>query len=904
DLKVRTANRRTAEYLRIPDAGPLTGRVATDFVAPGDKPRIDEIKKRALERGSAAGEIITCLRLDGDPFPVELSVSLFRGEDGKPDGFVVSVRDLTDRLKAEKALKESENWLTGVLDHSPIYIFLSKQGRLEYVNKTALAAAGVNDPSSMLGRSVLDFVAPEYRQVMGERVKSLIETGAPVPPIEIDLTAPDGRRFPVSIYSAPFRYRGENIIVTFALNISDFRKANRAARASQELYRTLTQAMPDFIYALDTEGRIIYCNRWKAQFREDPSGKLQHEVFPEKTADKHLEVIKKVLEDGEPSTRVEEIEYPDRKVYFENRLFPVKDEEGRITSLIGVTRDITDQKTAEDRLRDSEERYRRIFDNAADPIFIHDTEGRILEGNQAVADIYGYTQEELHSMTVAQVDAPEDAGNFQARLELLLKKGAAQFSTTHRRKDGGTMPVDVKASLVSWRGRPAIMSICRDMTERRRAEEELRRSEEKFSLVFRSSPYGQIVTRIPDGIILDVNEALCAMSGYTREEMIGRTTTELRFWEDASFREKFLEEISRKGRARNMRYNFRIKNGKVLPADYSGAVILIGGERHIISTIIDLSEKQRAEAALLEVQRLESLSMIAGGLAHDFNNMLAGIMGNLSLLEMDLMNSKKKEQLEFVAEALEGVNSCRSLMHQFSTFAKGTRPARKRFNLCSTVSKAAALAMTGSNSVLKIKTPPALPDIDGDESQIFQTVNNIVINAAQAMPAGGTVNLELSEFVNPEESELPLAPGRYIRIDIADNGIGMAPDVLSRIFDPYFSTKGKGRGLGLSMAFSVARGHGGHIEAYSVPGQGTRFTIYLPCLEVYSTCESVKPTRPRLHKGSGLVLVLEDDESVTDMLKAMLKASRPPLLAEEAQRGLAVRRRYRGRGGREPSRRS
>ncbi len=285
DLRVRAANRRTAEYLRFPDAGPLTGRAATDFVEPGDRPRIEAIKKKALERGSVRGESLTCLRSDGEAFKIELGVSLFRNEEGEPDGFVVSGRDLTDRLKAESALKESESWMTGLLDHSPIYIFLSKQGRLEYVNKTALAAAGVNDPSSMLGRSVLDFVAPEYKRTMAERVRTLMETGNPVPPIEIDLTAPDGRRFPVSIYSAPFRYRDENIIVTFALNISDFKEANRAARASQELYRTLTQAMPDFIYALDTDGRITYCNRWLEQFREDPTGKTQREVFPEETAD-------------------------------------------------------------------------------------------------------------------------------------------------------------------------------------------------------------------------------------------------------------------------------------------------------------------------------------------------------------------------------------------------------------------------------------------------------------------------------------------------------------------------------------------------------------------------------------------------------------------------------------------
>lgn len=895
EFNVIMANRRTAEFLHIPDVSPLIGADARKFVIPADWPKVEEHRKKVLETGSTRNLILTGVRADGELFPVEMNVSIFSGEDGRPAGLLVTSRDISGRVQAESAVKESEKWLSAVLDYSPIYIFLSRGGKLEYVNKTALADAGVPDSSSMLGKSVLDFVAPEYRQVMGERVKALIETGNPVPPVEIDLTTPDGRRFPVSIYSAPFQYRGERVIVTFALNITDFKEASRAARASEELYRTLTQAMPDFIYALDTDGRVTYCNRWLEQFKEDPTGKGQYEIFPKEVAEGHLAVIKRVLETGTPSTRVEEVPYPDRTIYLENRLFPVKDEAGRITSLIGVTRDITDQKTSESRLKASEERYRRLFDNAADPIFIHDDKGRVLEGNQAACETYGYTPEELRTLTVDRVDAPEDARHIPERIETLLRTGSARFTTSHLRKNGEKITVDVRATLITWQGQPAIMSICRDITEHQRAEELLRRSEEKFSVVFRSSPYGQIVTRVPDGMILDVNEAVTSMSGYSKEEMIGRTTTELRVWENEAFRAKLLDDIMKKGRARNLRFNFRLKNGEVLPADYSGTLIQIGGEAHIISTIIDLSEKQRAEAALMEVQRLEALSVIAGGLAHDFNNMLAGIMGNLSLIEMDLMDTKKKELLTYVAEALEGVNSCRSLMHQFSTFAKGTKPARKRFNLCSTVSKAAALAMTGSNSVLDIKSPQALPDIDGDESQIFQTINNIVINAAQAMPGGGKVEIGLSEFESREGSGSPLEPGPYVRIDISDNGIGMTSDVLAHIFDPYFSTKGKGRGLGLSMAFSVARSHGGHIEASSVPGKGTRFSLYLPCLKTYSSCDPVKPTRPKLHKGTGLVLVLEDDESVSEMLTAMLKASGyTPVTAADGKTALRL---FREKGG-------
>lgn len=1020
DLKVRTANARTAHYLRIPDAGLIIDRTATDFVVPGDRPKIDEIRKKALEQGGSGGEFFTCLRPDGGTFPVEMSVSLFRDGDGKPDGFVVSVRDLSDRVLAEKALKESEDWMTGVLDHSPIYIFLSRGGRLEYVNKTALADAGVKAASAMLGRSVLDFVAPEYKKVMAERVKTLLETAAPVPPIEIDLLSPDGRPVPVSIYSAPFRYRGDDIIVTFALNIAAFKEASKAARASQEFYSTLTQAMPDFIYALDTGGRITYCNRWLPQFREDPTGKTQHEVFPKEAADKHLEVINKVLETGEPSTRVEEITYPDRKVFLENRLFPVRSGSGAIKSLIGITRDISDRKSVEENLRASEERYRQLFDNAADPVIINDCDGRLLAANRALLEAYGYSPEEAATLTLKDFDAPEHAADIPKRMAAVLGTGSARFTTSHLRKNGEKIDVDVRATLITWQGRPAVMgvwrditerrkaeerlraseekyralvettdlgylildkdgkvldanaeyvrqtghsrldeilgrpvtdwtadfnkranaeavalctrqgyirdltvyyadksgkttpievnatvvgegdsrrilSLCRDITERVKAQEELRRGEEKFSLVFHSSPSAQIISRVSDGRIVEVNDVFVKESGYSREELIGSTTIALRLWETDAARNSVVQDLKKNGTVRNRHTAFRRRSGETFPANYSAALFTLDNDLCVISSITDLSERRRAEAALMEVQRLESLGMIAGGLAHDFNNMLAGIMGNLSLLEMDLVDSKKKELLVYVAEALEGVNSCRGLMAQFSTFAKGTKPSRKRFSLCSVVPKAAALAMTGTNSVLNIKTPEALPDIDGDESQIFQTVNNIVLNATQAMPGGGTVAVELSEFDCREGCALPLAPGRYARIDIADNGIGMTSDVLARIFDPYFSTKGKGRGLGLAMAFSVARGHGGHIEAASEQGKGTRFSVYLPCLEAYSPCAQIRPTRPKLHKGSGLVLVLEDDESVTEMLTAMLKASGyTPVAAADGKTALRL---FREKGG-------
>ncbi len=740
--------------------------------------------------------------------------------------------------------------LNSLLEEVPYAVFLAdERGRFIKVNRAACEQLGYTR-EELLSLGVLDIVGEKARNAAKEKLSARKAGGGF---LESRHRHKDGTEFQVELDVKPINYGG------------------RAARASQEFYRTLMQAMPDFICALDTDGRITYCNRRLPQFREDPTGKIRHEAFPKEAADAHLEAIKKVMSTGEPSTRVEEVVYPDRKVFLENRLFPVKDESGRIAGLIRVTRDISDQKKAEERLRDSEERYRQIFDNAADPIFVHDTEGRILEGNQAVKETYGYNREELRSLSVDQIGTPEYAASIPDRMKTLLSAGAVRFSASHRKKNGEVLSADVRDSLITWQGRPAIMSVCRDMTARVKTQEELKRSEEKFSLVFHSSPSAQIISRVSDGRIIEANEVFVKESGYPREELIGSTTIALRLWDTEAASNSAVEALRKNGIVRNLRIVFRRKSGETFPADYSAALFRLGEDLCVISSVTDLSECRRAEAALMEVQRLESMGLLAGGLAHDFNNMLAGIMGNLSLLEMDLVGSKKK--MGYVAEALEGVNSCRSLMAQFAAFAKGTKPARKRFSLCSVVHRSAALAITGTNCALKVKTPETLPDIEGDEGQVFQAVSNIVLNATQAMPGGGTVAVELSEFDCREGCGLPLAPGPYVRIDVADTGIGMPPEVLARMFAPYFSTKGKGRGLGLAMAFSVARGHGGHIEAASEQGKGTRFSVYLPCLESNSPCVQIKPARPKLHKGSGLVLVLEDDESVTGMLTAMLKAS-------------------------------
>ncbi|KAF0151295.1 MAG: PAS/PAC sensor signal transduction histidine kinase [Elusimicrobia bacterium] len=354
-----------------------------------------------------------------------------------------------------------DGFLNKVFEDSPYGILVADETARIIESNPAVRAMFGYSGEEFTALRIHDILAPDSVQ-MAEKHFASLEPDAGF--MVLNHKRKNGEIFPVELGVRRTTHNGRPALMGMLRDISDrvkaeneIREAGTAVRASQELYHTLTQAMPDFIYALDTDGRITYCNRWLEQFREDPTGKTQHEIFPKETADKHLEVIKKVLETGDPSTQVEEISYPDRKVFLENRLFPVKDESGRTNSLIGIMRDITDQKMSEARLKASETRY--LFDNAADPIFIHDDKGRILVGNQALCDTYGYTPEELPGLTLDRVDAPEDVPHIPERMAALFANGSARFTTSHLLKNGGKISVDVRASLILWQGRPAIIDL-------------------------------------------------------------------------------------------------------------------------------------------------------------------------------------------------------------------------------------------------------------------------------------------------------------------------------------------------------------------------------------------------------------------------------------------------------------
>ena len=287
----------------------------------------------------------------------------------------------------------------------------------------------------------------------------------------------------------------------------------------------------------------------------------------------------------------------------------------------------------------------------------------------------------------------------------------------------------------------------------------------------------------------------------------------------------------------------------------------------VIEHLRDITLQKKMEEELLRSRKLESLGILAGGIAHDFNNILTAVMGNISLLKLDARPGSETYQSLDQAEA--GCIRAKGLTQQLLTFSSGGAPVKAPVMLGGMLSEAAIFVLHGSNVSCRFSIPDDLWPVEADEVQIGQVINNLVINADQAMAEGGEMNIK-AENVTLEADELPLlAPGRYIVIEIEDRGTGIPAKHLDKIFDPYFTTKQKGSGLGLATAYSIVEKHGGVIKVQSLMGEGTIFSIYLPALD-QKIMRNVRP-REEIKKGKGRVLLMDDEESVRVTAEAMLK---------------------------------
>jgi PAS domain S-box-containing protein len=551
------------------------------------------------------------------------------------------------------------------------------------------------------------------------------------------------------------------------------------------------------------------------------------------------------------------------------------DQEHKLSELRKQMQQLTER--AESAERDAM-RYRLLLEHLNVGVFVSSLEGRMLECNDRTVEMSGEERESLLEKQLStHYENPQDRVRLVA--ELRTTGAVRNFEIWTRQPNGKRVAASMNAVLapIGPGGSKLILGMLEDITERKLAQERAGEGEQRFRLIAEQSMLGIII--VQDDKIRFVNQAVADLNGYSIEEMTSWSAVDFMraiHPEDAAF----VLEQGRKNLAKDpsalghYTYRIRTKSGETRWVDQYSRTIDYGGRTASFVTCIDITSRKLAEESLSQLSasmertaKLEALGVLAAGIAHDFNNLLGGLFGHLDLARAQLEHgSPAHANLELAHDAFE---RAKALTGQLLAFAKGGAPVRTVGSVASSVRHCAEFALSGSNIKVELELPPDLWNADYDGNQLAQAFDNLLINAKQAMPSGGTLRIVGQNVQAADGPTLELPGGRYVKLSFIDAGPGIPAALLPRIFDPFFTTKAEGSGVGLTAAYAILKKHDGHIDVESPAGKGAAFHVWLPA--VLEQAASARPPATEVRKGQGLVLVMDDDDMVRHVASSMLR---------------------------------
>ncbi|HBI14761.1 MAG TPA: hypothetical protein DDY20_04505 [Desulfobulbaceae bacterium] len=548
------------------------------------------------------------------------------------------------------------------------------------------------------------------------------------------------------------------------------------------------------------------------------------------------------------------------------------DAQGRPEWLEGSLFDISDRKIMEKALRESEKKYRTLVQTATLGIVISDLEGRIILDNPAHHRILGHTEGEIVGRYVWDfIEDPAKRTDLQQYYHSIIAEQPRPeaYYCASRTASGRQIQLQVDWNYIrDSEGRvEGLCSIVSDITARVRAEQALKDSEEKLKSIIDSCPEGiHLYTLDSEGrlIFTGANSSANAILGLDCAQFTGMTIEE-------AFPELSETEIPERYRevcltgtpwqTDHVSYEDRQIRGT-----FALNAFRTGPDRMAVF-FQDVTVRERMEQELLKIQKLESIGILAGGIAHDFNNLLTAILGNISMAKL-FAQADQTKALDRLTDAENASLRARDLTQQLLTFAKGGAPVKSTADLGKIIRDSASFMLSGSNSRCETLLPDDLWPVEIDPGQISQVIQNVVKNSDQAMPEGGTIIILAANALVDKGSGLPLQPGTYVSLSIADQGVGIPKKHLTRIFDPYFSTKQEGNGLGLAASHSIIKNHNGLIFAESEHGSGATFHIYLPASKDKPVSKGLPRKRPQ--SSGEHILIMDDDDDVLQVAANML----------------------------------
>ena len=497
-------------------------------------------------------------------------------------------------------------------------------------------------------------------------------------------------------------------------------------------------------------------------------------------------------------------------------------------------------------------------------------DGKILEISPSITLVAGYKREDLVNNSVNVIDLYKNRDDREKYLSKLKASGHVEdHEITFRRKDGSMITCSETSNLItdSQTGELKIIGSLRDITKRKAMEEELRRSEERLRRYFEIGMVGMAMIS-PDHQFIEINDHLCNMLGFEKEELMQLSWKKVAHPADIQLKmEYFGAMLAGTSDGYSMDCTYICKDGSLKSVNLSVKCIRSSDNsiEYFLALYLDLTERTQLEQERTKAARLESIGFLAGGIAHDFNNILTAVMGNLSLASVEV--EKDSELSNFISQAEKAALRAKDLTQQLLTFSKGGAPILATKSVVDVIRESAEFSLHGSNVKIIFDFAPNLSLVLIDEGQISQVIYNMVINADQAMPNGGILQIKAKNIKIQENDPLNLKPGDYVHIILQDSGIGIPQDQLNSIFDPYYSTKQKGSGLGLATSYSIIKRHNGTITVESEFGQGTAFNIYLPASELEEKENKIIESNFRTDAVS--ILFMDDEPTVQETASMM-----------------------------------
>lgn len=871
DLQIKRFTPKALDLFRLIPGD--VGRPIQDIRARFDSSQLLSAVSRVTESGSA--EESDLIRAEGDRRYV-MKVLPYQPATGHPEGTVVTFTDVTAIRGLEEEIGREDRL---VLHSWDAIIRVTPDGIITAWNPTAEKIFGFPEAEAA-GQSLGELMVPPDAMESYQRTLDQLQLGEAVEPYESAWMARDKRRLQVSISANPITEK-QGQAVGGLMTVRDVTLRIEAETARRESEERLRIAVREAGIVMGTQDRDLRYTWYYGGPRgydggHDLHGKTDRDVRERPEDAERIAGIKRsTLETGRPAREEIEVQVSGELRFLELTVYPIRDGQGEVSGINFIFLDVTDRF----RTRERDRRLAAVVEESADAILTVDIDGIVTNWNYGAESIYGYTADEALGRPLDFL-IPE--GNLDERTWLVNAIHGAEpvrfRETERRRKDGSIATVLLTMTpLFDSRGRVEQVTLTeRDITDRKFAEEALRASEARFQASLKGSP----VMVYSQGLDLRYNWVNDAPPGFSVDRVLGKMDSDL--FEDAADAKTMADlkrQVIRSGQGIRREVSLR-QQGKsyvydlVIEADRNSAGEIIG----IVGVAVDITERRQIENQLRRAHKLQAVGKLAGGLAHEVNNMMQAVMGFGGIVRKRLgENHPERGDLD---EMLNAARRAASLTHQLLAFSRQQvlQPSVLNVNEVVLGMQITLVRLLGADKNLSMELSPDAGRLKVDRAQLEGVLVNLVLNSRDAMSAGGdlriqTENARLDDKYMGSHPGVEIRPGDYVMIAVSDTGTGMDSETRDQVMEPFFTTKpvGQGTGLGLSTVYGTVKQSGGYVWIYSEPGEGTTVKVYLPLVRDSSETGDGIPFRPEEISGNGeMILVVEDEEVVRRIIRDTL----------------------------------